>query len=155
VKHTTAMVFLSLMTFAVPALAADQFLGTWKRIVTKSTSTLGPVSEQTSIVEAIPGGLLLKFNSPGKAQLVMQYIFDGKPHPITTVGATSGPSGADARVVTRLNDHAYEMKFLRQGKVVATSRSELSQDGKTETINNDGVDTTGAKFHILWIYERQ
>jgi hypothetical protein len=29
VKHRTAMVFLSLMTFAVPALAAVQFLGTW------------------------------------------------------------------------------------------------------------------------------
>jgi hypothetical protein len=146
---------LSLVTFAVSALAADPFLGTWKRNVAKSTSTLGAVLAQTNIVEAIPGGLLLKFNSPGSAPREVQYIFDGKPHPITTPGTTSGPSGADARVVRRLNDHAYEIKFLRQGKAVATSRTELSQDRKTETVNTDGVDTAGAKFHILWVHERQ
>jgi hypothetical protein len=150
----TAMV-LSLLTFAVSALAADPFLGTWKRNVAKSTSTLGAVPEQTNIVEAIPGGYLLKLNNPGRAPIEVRYVLDGRPRPIPSPGEASRTSGADARVASRLTDHGYEIKFLRQGKVVATTMTELSQDGKTVTVNTDGVDTAGAKFHILWVQERQ
>lgn len=142
------------MVSAVLALAADPFEGTWKRNVTKSTSTLGQVVGQTNTVKAIPGGLSLKFQAVGRDPLEVQYIFDGKPHP-GGQGVISRTTGADERVANRLNNHAYEIKYLRQGKVVATTKTELSQDGKTETTSNEGVDTAGKKFRIVWVNDKQ
>lgn len=147
-----------LLTFIVTTtlcLGADPFVGTWKRNIAKSQSTLGGVSEQTNIVEAIPGGYHLKFSSPGKAPVEQQYSLDGKPHPTTGKGEVTTASGADTRVAKRLSDHAYEVKLLRQGKVVATTTREISKDGKTETITNDGVNPAGEKFHIVWVAEKQ
>ena len=152
---TMTKLLLTLIATTTLCLGADPFPGTWKRNVAKSQSTLGAVSEQTNIVEAIPGGYLLKFIVPGGTTLEQQYILDDKPHTLNGKGVVTTTSGADTRVAKRLNDHAYEMKFLRQGKVVATSRTELPKDGKTETVTIDGVNPAGEKFHILWFDEKQ
>ncbi|MBZ5501303.1 MAG: hypothetical protein LAN59_03550, partial [Acidobacteriia bacterium] len=55
--------------------------------------------------------------------------FDGKYYPITG----SGPGGADAIAVKRINARTVEATLQKEGKAFQTANRVVSQDGKTMT----------------------
>ena len=143
------------LSFAVsPAFAADVFSGNWKINLAKSKydpANLAPKSGMGKI-EAIEGGL--KFTNDGvnaagaATHSAWSGKFDGKDNPVT------GDPGRDTAALKRIDDYTYEITNKKAGKVVSTSRTVYSRDGKTRTLTTQGTSAQGVKFSNTVVYDK-
>ena len=142
---------IAVTMFITSAWAGDPLVGTWKRNAEKSKSALIDLSRpSTHTFTQIPGGVRLQVG-PRSVDL----ICDGKEHAV--VGGTNmrETTGADTYTATRRDNSTLEITYLREGKVVSTTRHQVSSDGRVLTMTSDGVSKTGEKFHDVLIYEKQ
>ena len=124
-KRNMVIAATIMVVFALPAVAADDpFAGTWKLNVAKSKYSVGtpPKSEMRSYEAQGDGEKLSVSGVAADGSLVTwgyTVRFDGKPYPITG----SGPGGADAIAVKRVNPRRVEATMLKGGKAIeAASR---------------------------------
>ena len=75
------------------------------------------------------------------------YHYDGKDYKPTGGVNTFVPKRVDANTVT--------MTFKQGGKVVATSKSVLSKDGKVRTLTLTGTNAKGQKVHEVMVFDKQ
>ena len=141
--------------FAVnTAFAADVFSGTWKVNLEKSKYDPGPPPKGPNFtkIEAIEGGL--KFtndgvNAEGKpTHNEWTGKFDGKDNLV------KGDANRDTAVLTKIDDHTFQIVSKKDGKVTITSRNVFSRDGKTWMQTVQGTNVKGMKVNNTVVREK-
>jgi hypothetical protein len=139
--------------------AGNPFLGTWRLNAAKSKSSPMP----------LPQSLTVRFEADGERIRRTATGIDGEGKPIVQGGpkATSlawdgndhsvpGPDGTPMTIaVKRVSDYRNDVTVKRNGKVTATIRSVVSEDGKTMTNTVQGVNEKGEKFRVTEVLEKQ
>ncbi len=133
----------------------DPFAGTWKLNLAKSKYNAGtPPKSEMRTYEAQGDGEKLSVTGVAAdgSRVVWGYTvrFDGKPYPITG----SGPGGADAIAVKRVNARRVEATMLKGGKVIETASREVSQDGKTMTATASVAGENRPPLFVI-VYDKQ
>ena len=131
-------VLITTLAFSAILVAQDKqsepFLGIWELNLEKTTNY--PQQSQTMINVPSPGGGFIstratigKDNSRSSAE-IHPVVFDGKPHQTT---------GGDARQISYklIDPYTIERTHNRGGKV-SVDREQVSKDGKTMTVTQDG-----------------
>src|SRR5712692_9296774 len=124
------------------ALAADNWLGTWKLDAAKSKYSPGPAPKSLTLkFEATPGGI--KFTgdgvgADGKA-VHSTYLskFDGKDVPY------EGNPDADTASPKKIDDNSYDNTWKKGGKATIAAKVVVSADGKTMTSTQTGTNAKG------------
>ncbi len=145
----TAIVFSSAI-----ALAAENWLGTWKLDVAKSKFVPGPGPKSLTLkFEATKDGIKLTsdgVNAGGKPTHG-EYVskFDGQDVPWT------GNPDADMASPKRIDDNSYENTWKKGGKATITAKVVVSEDGKTLTVTQNGTDSKGRTVNSTNVYHKQ
>lgn len=156
-----ALRVLTVMTFAAVAGATvhaqgNPLVGTWKLNVAKSKFDPGPGPKSlTRTVAAQGDGVKYTFEGVSADGKPLSYgfsvNFDGKDNPING----SIPSGADTISAKRTDPHHFAATLKKDGKVIGTSKVEVSKDGKTTTVDSTGTNAAGAKVHDVQVFDKQ
>jgi hypothetical protein len=155
-KRSLLVLGTIVICFAVSGVfAADVFSGNWKMNLAKSKFDPGPTPMGPNFgkIEAIEGGL--KFtndavNSSGTSfHNEWSGKFDGKDNPVT------GDLSRDTAALKKIDDYTIEIVSKKDGKVVGTTRTVFSRDGKTRTQTGPGMTAKGIKTNNVIIYEKQ
>jgi hypothetical protein len=136
------------------ALAADNWLGTWKLNVDKSKASPGPVPKSLTLkFEATKDGTRLTsdgVSADGKpTHGTYTSKFDGKDVP------WEGNPEADTAVPKKIDDSSYENVWKKGGKVTITAKAVVSKDGKTLTISQTGKNVKGEAVNANVVFEKQ
>jgi hypothetical protein len=136
------------------ALAADNWLGTWKLNVAGSNFVPGPAPKSESLTwEASGGGIKLtskEVDGAGKSRAgTYTAKFDGKDTP------WKGNPDADTASPKRIDDNSYENTWKKGGKVTINAKVVVSPDGKTLTITQKGTNAKGEAVDNTEVFDRQ
>ena len=135
-------------------LAADSpFVGTWKMNTAKSKLATSGIGQASSVVEATATGLkstVTGVNAKGEpVNFSYEASLDGKAAPVP------GSFTVDSVALTQVDDHHMKAIGAKDGKTVYTDHRHVSKDGKTLTIQRDGTDADGKKYHATIVLDRQ
>ncbi|MEO8099528.1 MAG: hypothetical protein ABI811_17655 [Acidobacteriota bacterium] len=147
-------VAVALVATALLAQLPEPIFGTWKVNLTKSKYSPGPAPKSnTKRYEAYKGGLKATqdaVTAKGDIQHVeIVGAFDGKDYP-----ATGNPE-ADTYAFKHAGDRTYEITQKKAGQVTITSKTVISADGKTRTVEQTGKNTKGEAVKNAVLWERQ
>ena len=136
------------------ALAADNWLGTWKLNVDKSKASPGPVPKSLTLkFEATKDGTRLTSDGVSADGKPMHGTytskFDGKDVP------WEGNPEADTAAPKKIDDSSYENVWKKGGKVTITAKAVVSKDGKTLTISQTGKNVKGEAVNANMVFEKQ
>jgi hypothetical protein len=136
------------------ALAADNWIGTWKMNVAKSKYSPGPAPKSLTLkYEASQGGIMHTsdgVDAQGKATHSMfSSKFDGKDVPY------EGNPNADTTSPKKIDDNTYENVWKKGGEVTLTAKGVVSKDGKTLTISLTGKNAKGETVNNTAVFEKQ
>lgn len=148
---------LSLVTSGLLLAQNNPLLGTWKLNVAKSKYVNAPAPKsQTRTVEAQGNGAKFSFDGVAADGSRIAYSFttnfDGKDSAISGVGA---PGGEDTIAIKQVNANATTSIGKKAGKVIRTTRTVVSKDGKVTTISGKGTDEHGKPISTTQVYEKQ
>ena len=136
------------------ALAADNWIGTWKMNVAKSKASPGPgPKSQTLKFTASPAGITLSSDgvtadgSVRKGSYTSK--FDGKDV------AWAGNPDADTAAPLKVDDNNYTNTWKKGGKVTINAKATVSADGKTLTVTQTGKNAKGEDVNSTAVYEKQ
>ena len=147
---TSALRLFAVIGYATAFVwGADPVVGTWTLNVAKSKFIPGPAPKsQTRVYEAQGEGIKVTVRTVAadghSTTVLISANYDGKDYPVT------GSSDYDAIALKRINDQTAEAALTHAGKVVATSRREVSDDRRTMTITFQGQ-----QISIKAVYDRQ
>jgi hypothetical protein len=159
-KRVSMVLAVVVLCLGVPALMlADDNpnIGAWKLNTEKSKYTGIPAPKSlTRTVTADGDSVKYSFEGTGADGSALSYSFtvkyDGKDAPITGSGM---PYGADQIAIKRITSHKYSATLKKDGKIVGTSTSVISSDGKTITLNGKGTDAKGKAVSSTQVYDKQ
>ena len=77
--------------------------------------------------------------------------FDGKDNAITG----SMPTGADSISAKRIDSNTFDATLKQGGKVIGTSKVEVSHDGKVTTVTSKGTNAAGLATNDVSVYNKQ
>ena len=136
------------------ALAADNWIGTWKMNVAKSKASPGPAPKsQTLKFTTSPAGITLNTDgvtadgSVRKGSYTSK--FDGKDVP------WAGNPDADTAAPLKVDDNNYTNTWKKGGKVTINAKAAVSADGKTLTVTQTGKNAKGEDVNSTAVYEKQ
>ena len=156
------LMFATVLVLAVVACGAllaqsNPAIGTWKLNLAKSKYSPGPPPKsQTTKIEAAGNGV--KNTNEGidgdGNPITYGYTtnYDGKDTPIT---GSRSPNGADSIAVKRIDANTTTSTLKKAGKVVLTTRTVYSTDGKQRTITSKGTNESGQPTNNVTVYDRQ
>lgn len=137
------------------AQSSNPHVGMWKANVAKSKVSSGPaLKSATTKIEPAGAGVkytvdnVLSDGSVGHWEFTANY--DGKDTRITG----NSPFG-DVVALTRVNPTTVRIDNKKDGKVISTQTSVVSNDGKTRTLTTKGTDALGKTIDFITTYERQ
>jgi len=138
----------------VPVAAADQQSGVWKMDPAKSKYDPGPAAKSITLkIES--DGDNIKYSSDGidasGNPTHMEYTakYDGKDYPIT------GNPNADTVALERTDPNTTRSTLKKDGQVVMTVTSVVSNDGKTRTSTFKGKNAKGQDVNNILVYNKQ
>src|SRR5262245_13863068 len=150
--------FLAVCLVATSSLSSfaqtDPIIGTWKLNLAKSKYNPGPPPKsQTLTYEAAGQGVKVTnkiMGAEGKP-IDIQFTanYDGKDYPVT------GNPDWDTIAFKRIDAYKVEVTRKKAGKVVSTNTRVVSNDGKTMTITEKGVNAKGENFNNTLVFEKQ
>jgi hypothetical protein len=136
------------------ALAAENWIGTWKMNVAKSKASPGPgPKSQTLTFTASPAGITLSSDgvmgdgSVRKGSYTSK--FDGKDVP------WAGNPDADTAAPLRVDANTYTNTWKKGGKDVMKAKVVVSADGKSLTVTQEGKNAKGEAVKSTSVYEKQ
>jgi len=158
-KHVLMVVAIVLLAAVVSAplqAQSNPLVGSWKLNLAKSKFDPGPAPTSLNrTVEAQGEGVKYTFDGVSADGKPLAYgfsvQFDGKDNPING----SIPSGADTISATRTDSHHFVATLKKAGKLVGTSKVEVSKDGKTTIVDSTGTNAAGAKTHDVQVFDKQ
>jgi hypothetical protein len=146
-----AAVVLCLGVATVLLAQTNPQIGTWKLNSAKSQYESGPVPKNlTRKVEQ--QGDSLKYTYEGVAAdgtpIAYSFVlkFDGNDYPVTGSGL---PDGADTLAFEGINSRTSEATLKRAGKVVGTTRTVVSADGKVTTLHYQSIDRLRTRVAVF------
>ena len=138
----------------VPVAAADQQSGVWKMDPAKSKYDPGPAAKSITLkIES--DGDAIKYTSDGidaaGNPTHMEYTakYDGKDYPIT------GNPNADTVALERADANTTRSTLKKDGQIVMTVTSVVSDDGKTRTSTFKGKNAKGQDVNNILVYNKQ
>ncbi|HEX9689563.1 MAG TPA: hypothetical protein VGB47_10905 [Thermoanaerobaculia bacterium] len=136
------------------ALAAENWLGTWKLDVAKSKYSPGPAPKSLTLkFEATADGIKLTSDgvnaegNPTHGEYVSK--FDGKDVP------WKGNPDADTAAAKKIDDNSYENVWKKDGKTTIIAKAVVSKSGKTLTVTLTGTNAKGQTVNNTAVYDRQ
>jgi hypothetical protein len=158
----TVIAITMFATFVAAAPAADLFAGAWKLDPSKSKNNWGLKSSQSMTRTYTPtskGGYDIKVegvNGEGEAVNTNLQAAGDVEIPVT---GTSAPVvkmlGATHVRSRRISDNKLVATYLKDGKPIGTSTSEISSDGRTMTMTLEGTSADGKKLMGTNVYQKQ
>ena len=148
------VMLLTTLTLFVVTAGADQSSGTWSMNAEKSKYSPGPPPKSlTVVVESDENNYKIDAtgtDGDGKP-IHVQYSakLDGKDYPAT------GIANADAVSVKRIGANTVETKQKKDGKVVMTITTKVSEDGKTRTSTWRGKNAEGKDVHNVVVFDKK
>ena len=149
-----------LCALGLPALAADDpQTGTWKLDLAKSryVSATPPLSSVVTTTPSGKDGVSLTVNAVNARgeKMVIQYSaqYDGKPYPRTESGA--GAIAGQSVTLRRIDARTVERIVYLAGKPMGTETWAISQDGRTRTVTQSGIDSQGKPINNFQVYVKQ
>lgn len=136
------------------AQGPDPLLGTWELNLSRSSYNPGPPPQRDTRV-FVQDGDVIRATSKGvdaagqPVGAVWTITYDGREHRI------GGGTDADSQRLVRLDRWTTEATLTRNGKVIQTSRREISRDGKTMTVTLTGTSSSGQPVHNVMVFERR
>jgi len=148
------MVVFGIVAVGTAVAAPDQFAGTWKANMAKSTYSPGPAPKSATVkIESDEKGFSVDAtltDADGKETHVKYAAkYDGKDYPAT------GVAYADAVSAKRVDANTVELLMKKGGKVMVTVTSTVSKDGKTRTATFKGKNENGQDVNNVVAYEKQ
>jgi hypothetical protein len=137
----------ALPTGALSPAQGSLLIGTWKINKEKSKGT---VAQGQGDLTYAQDGQNIRVNSTitdstGKVSpSVLMHIYDGLPHP------SIGFPGVDSSAYLRADAYTYTFSRFKDGRLVQTGESKMSQDGKTQTVT-----FTDASGNSILVGEKQ
>jgi hypothetical protein len=151
------VVALTLAASGLLLAQSNSQVGTWKLNVAKSKYSPGPAPRsQTRTIEAQGDGI--KSTTDGVAadgsRIAYSYTakYDGKDSPETGVGT---PNGADAIAIKRVDANTTTGTLKKAGKVILTTKTVISKDGKVMTITAKGTNEQGQPTSTTTVWDKQ
>ncbi len=131
--------------------------GTWTLNVAKSIYDPGPAPKSSvRIDDAAHGGLKTTVEGVdargNKVSYKYDCKYDGKDYPIVGVGS---PSGADSLAFTKVDELTAEAVLKKGGKIVQTTKTSITKDGKTLTVMSKGINAAGQPTNNVTIWEKR
>jgi len=155
--------FLTVLSVAILALVvssvisaqssqSDPRIGTWKLNVAKSKDNTR--KSDTRTYTQAGDGITVHIeivNSDGSTQ-VYGYTgkSDGKDYPWTG----QVPGGAETNSVKRVGN-TFTSEAKKGGKLLFTTRTTFSADGKVMTLTTEGTDASGKPINAIRVYDKQ
>jgi hypothetical protein len=135
---------------------ANPLVGTWTLNLEKSKFDPGPGPKSlTRTIVAEGDGVKYGFQGVSADGKPIAYgfsvTFDGKDNPITG----SMPTGADTIAGKRTGPNTFEATLKKGGKVIGTSKVEVSKDGKVTTVESHGTNPEGKPVHDKQVFDKQ
>lgn len=136
---------------------ANPAVGTWKLNLEKSKFPTGTAPKSLTRTVTVDGdNVKYSFEGQGPDGAALSYGFtvkyDGKDYDVTGAGM---PYGADHIAIKRVNSHMFSATLKKADKIVGTSNSTVSHDGKTTTLYSKGTDDKGKPVKSTSIYDKQ
>ena len=151
-KSKTVLVSLTVWLAAGAVCFGSPFMGTWK--LNRAKSKIGHGMGSNDVVRYEPGFFKVKVTIDGldaKGKRVHDEWsgnFDGKDYPVT------GSANEDMRSYTKVNDNTLNFTMKKGGKVVTTGQIVVAADGKSRTVNANGVNSKGKKIKTMAVYDK-
>lgn len=156
------LAFVSVLVLSLAAAGAamaqnESMIGTWKLNVARSkyVSLKAPQNETRTVV-AQGSGVKISFEGVAadgsKIDYTIAGTFDGKDSPVSGVGQANG---ADSISMVRVDANTTRATLKRAGKVVQTSTTVTSKDGKVATITMKGTNPKGEATASTTVWEKQ
>jgi hypothetical protein len=148
---------LAFAAMAMAAFAADNTLGTWKLNAGKSklAANPSPLKSLTAVREASGGGV--KVTNTGEradgTQINTSYTakYDGTASTVTGTGSTYDTISIKQVDANTLTDE----RKKTSGPYHATSRTVISNAGKTMTVSIKGTSADGKAFTATNVFDKQ
>ena len=153
-KTKTIGLAVALCFFAGAACFAadDPQMGTWK--LNEAKSKLAPGMGKSMTVTYSEQGDKIKVAVNGMDK-------DGKPTQGVWVGKWDGKAykakgnlAWDSAAYKVVNDYTNDITTMKDGKVMWTGHITVSKDGKSRTVNVNGIDANGKKFTSKAVYDK-
>ena len=152
-KTSLSLIVLAAVFFASPAFAADPIVGTWKLNVAKSKFSAGTALTAGTRVYTESNGLYTLdqklTGADGKERSNRAQYRDGKEEK----QATAGP--VDTTLGKKIDANTWDFDLKKNGKVVGHVHRVVSADGKTLTVQNTGVQLSGATGDETLVFDKQ
>jgi hypothetical protein len=138
-----------------PVLAqASLRYGTWKLNLATSSYSPGPAPKsEVRTYKANGNGLANTIDrvevDGSHTAIHWAALLDGKDYPYV------GSPIYDTIAITSVDNVTIASTQKKSGKVVVTSKSVVSRDGKTLTVTTNGTDGTGKPLHNVSVFEKQ
>jgi hypothetical protein len=153
----TTIFCLSLIPSGLLLAQSNPFVGTWKLNIAKSkyVNLRAPKSEtrateaQVDAAKTSYGGVAWDGSRIGWSYTAK---YDGKDNPISGTGS---PNQADTVALKRIDANTYTSTLRKAGKVVWTSRTVASDDGKVMTITSKGTNQQGQPDSSTSVWDKQ
>jgi len=154
---------LACVLWLAPAQAAegDALAGVWTLDGAKSSNASGPLPKNETRTYGIA-------KSDGSLTLVVEGVAaEGTPYAYGATGEINGMEypipGRDegARILgdsiswRRVDPLTVEMDIKKKGGIINATRHALSEDGRTLTVTEDGIDPEGKPIHASKVYRRR
>ena len=149
-KLTLAVIALWMTSSA--AASADPFVGKWRMSVARSSYPPG-TCPTSMVIEMRPAGRGIWYHSDSKftngGEMHAQYTadYDGKQVIVTSTHGLLLPVS-----LKRINPRTVEASYSRGMQVVATSRREVSLDGRRMKITTVSKDASGKNVKTIGVY---
>jgi hypothetical protein len=159
-KRVSLILSVIVLCLGIPALMLGEDnpnIGAWKLNTEKSKYNGIPAPKSLNrTVTAEGDSVKYSFEGTGVDGSALSYSFtvkyDGKDAPITGSGM---PYGADQIAIKRITSHKYSATLKKDSKIVGTSTSVVSPDGKTMTLTGKGTDAKGKAVSSTQVYDKQ
>ena len=134
--------------------AANPIIGTWKLNPEKSNDSAHRIPKSLVYTYAANGDRIKLTRDEIGVQGQSRHSewsgkFDGQDYP------DAGNPGLDTMAIKRIGDRTFEFTGKKAGKVVATQKSVISEDGKTLTNINNSKDEKGEPRSYTAVFDRQ
>jgi hypothetical protein len=136
------------------AQSKDPFVGTWVFDAAKSSFKPGPaLKSATVVVEPAGAGIKVAVDAVSDDGKPTKWGYtslrDGKDVPVT------GSPMYDAAALTLTSPTTGTTVYKKDGKAVATTKSAVSADGKTLTLNSTGTDPKGQAIQNVLVFTKK
>ena len=140
--------------FAMALYAADNpNMGTWKLNEAKSKIPAGTTKNTTVVYSADGDNIKVTTDGvDGKGQPAhSEWVgkFDGKDYPVT------GGAAGTTRSYKVVNDRKMELTNKVDGKENLHGTIEIAKDGKSRTVDLEGMDVNGKKVKSKGVYDKE